>query len=73
MHVQCTFLEAGDGRVVLKLEKGPLQHVLWIYLLHPQQVEHHVIRQSEGTVQWVRMALREREREGGREGGREGE
>ena len=51
------FLEGGDGRVVLKLVEGPLQHVLWIDLFHTQQVEYHVVGEVEGTVQRVSLPL----------------
>lgn len=43
--------------VVLELVERLLQHVLWIDLLHTQQVEHHVVGQVEGTVQGVCRSL----------------
>ena len=48
-----TLLEAGNGRVVLELVEGALEHVLGIDLLHAQQVEHHVVGEVERTVEGV--------------------
>jgi hypothetical protein len=40
-----TFEEFGYVGVVLELEEASLHHVLGIHLLHPKQVEHHVVGQ----------------------------
>lgn len=45
-----TLDDTGQRPVVLELVEGLLQHVLWVDLLHTQQVEHHVVGQVEGTV-----------------------
>jgi len=45
-----TFLQYRYGGVVLELIEGPFQHVLWIDLFDPQQVQHHVVGQVEGTI-----------------------
>lgn len=45
-----TLHDTGQRPVVLELVEGLLQHVLWVDLLHTQQVEHHVVGQVEGTV-----------------------
>ena len=42
----------------MELVEGPFQHVLWVDLLHAQQVEHHVIGEVEGTVQRISLALK---------------
>ena len=55
-----TLQDAGQGPVVLELVEGLLQHVLWVDLLHTQQVQHHVVGEVEGAVQGVRRALRHR-------------
>lgn len=47
---------------MLELVERLLQHVLGVDLLHPQQVQHHVVRQVEGAVQRVGGALGRREK-----------
>ena len=46
-----------DVGVVLELVEAPLHHVLRVDLLHPQQVEHHVVGEVEGGVEVVRLTL----------------
>ena len=48
-----TLYDAGHSPVVLKLVERLLQHVLGVDLLHPQQVENHVVGEVEGTVERV--------------------
>lgn len=55
-----TFHNTGQSPVVLELVERLLQHVLWVDLLHTQQVKHHVVGQVEGTVQRVCRALSSR-------------
>lgn len=43
-----TSTEIWNGGVVLKLEEGPLEDILWVDLFHSQQVEYHVVGQVEG-------------------------
>lgn len=48
-----TLHDARQSPVVLELVERLLQHVLWVDLLHAQQVKNHVVGQMEGTVQRV--------------------
>lgn len=54
---QFTFDEVRDGGELLELEEGALEHVLGVDLLDAQQVQHHVVRQVEGRVHGVGLAL----------------
>lgn len=57
---------------MLELVERLLQHVLWVDLLHTQQVQHHVVGQVEGAVQRVSRAL-ETDRNTGWKGNRKEE
>ena len=52
-----TLHDARQSPVVLELVERLLQHVLWVDLLHTQQVQHHVVGQVEGAVQGVCWSL----------------
>ncbi len=45
--------------VVLKVEKGLVQNVLWVDALDAQIVEHHVVGEMKRTVQDICLALQQ--------------
>ena len=53
-----TFTQARNGCIVLELVEGALKHVLRIDFLNSQQVQHHVVGEMEGTVEWVGQTLK---------------
>lgn len=42
---------------VLKLEKRAFQHVLWVDVLHAQEIEYHVVCQVKRRIEVISLAL----------------